>query len=246
MAGRLRIVSPPLTQDQLDGLPDPVRRYFLAAIMEGQPAVAAARLSQVGCLNMSDNDENWRHCASTQLVVTTRPGFHWNARISMAPGLQVYVRDSYVAQAGLLHATLLGIVTVADLRDTPELAQAELMRFLAEAVWYPTVLIPGNGVRWQPVDDVSAQASLGDGANRATLDFEFKNEGLISTVRAHERYRYLNGKFVPTTWQGRFSEYAWRDGMRIPLRAEVEWVLPDGRHPYWRGRIGSVCYEWVD
>lgn len=35
----------------------------------------------------------------------------------------------------------------------------ELMRLLGEAAWYPTVLLPGQGVRWQPVDDRSAEAT---------------------------------------------------------------------------------------
>ena len=39
-----------------------------------------------------------------------------------------------------------------------EVAQGELMRFFAEAAWYPTALLPSQGVRWQAVDDTSARA----------------------------------------------------------------------------------------
>jgi hypothetical protein len=32
--------------------------------------------------------------------------------------------------------------------------------------------------------------------------------------------------------------------MLIPIEAEVEWVLPGGPYPYWRGEITSIDYEY--
>jgi hypothetical protein len=236
----------PYVYEDTRGLPDPVRRYFRAVLKEGQPAVAAARLSHNGYFNMDDGRDRWKRFTSTQLIVTRRPGFHWTARISMAPGLHAYVRDGYIAEKGILHAKLLGLLTVAELGDTPEIAQGELMRFLAEAVWYPTLLLPGHGVRWLPIDGSSARATLDDGANKIALDFRFDDEGLITTVQAQERFRAVDGKLVPTLWQGKFSAYAWRDGMRIPMEGEVAWLLADRPHPYWRGSLTSVSYEWAE
>ena len=236
----------PYVHEDTRGLPDPVRRYFRAVLKEGQPAVAVARLSHSGYFNMDDGRDHWKRFTSTQLVVTRRPGFHWTAHIAMVPGLHAYVRDGYIAGKGILRAKLLGLLTVADLEDTPELAQGELMRFLAEAVWYPTVLLPGNGVNWLPIDGSSARATINDGENSVALDFRFDDEGLITTVQAQERFRAVDGKFVATRWQGTFSAYVWRDGMRIPLEGEVAWLLADGPHPYWRGRLTSVSYELAE
>ena len=33
------------------------------------------------------------------------------------------------------------------------------------------------------------------------------------------------------------------DGMRIPLAGEVEWILPEGPQPYWRGEILDIEYD---
>src|SRR6202008_2673629 len=106
---------------------------------------------------------------SDQRVITQCPGFDWNARIVVAPGFTVYVHDAYVGREGILDAKLLGLVTLAESRGTPEIARAELMRFLAEAAWYPTALLPSQGVQWEAVDDCSARASLVDGAHRVTM-----------------------------------------------------------------------------
>lgn len=41
-----------------------------------------------------------------------------------------------------------------------DLAEGEFMRFFAEAAWYPTALLPSQGVRWQAVDAHTASARL--------------------------------------------------------------------------------------
>jgi hypothetical protein len=43
------------------------------------------------------------------------------------------------------------------MRGTGEIAEGQLMGFFAEAAWYPTALLPGQGVRWEAVDDSSAR-----------------------------------------------------------------------------------------
>jgi hypothetical protein len=75
------------------------------------------------------------------------------------------------------------------------------------------------------------------------LRFTFNAQGLIDSVRAEARGRTVEGRVIPTPWQGRFWEYNERGGMRVPLEAEVAWLLPDGPEPYWRGRIVEVVYE---
>jgi hypothetical protein len=89
----------------------------------------------------------------------------------MAPGLNAFVHDAYVAGEGVLHAEFLGLVPLADLRGTPELAKGELLRYLAEAMWYPTALLPSQGVRWTPIDDNAARATLTDQSTTVSLDF---------------------------------------------------------------------------
>ena len=102
--------------------------------------VSAVRVEHTGTFNMSDTSEQWKLFTSDQRVIARLPGFDWDARIAMAPFLPVYVHDAYVAGEGMLYAKVIGLFSVADLRGTPEAARGELMRFLAEAAWYPTAL----------------------------------------------------------------------------------------------------------
>ncbi len=234
----------PLRYDsrELEGLPAPVQRYFRAVLKEGQTVVAAATVELTGTFNMSATGEQWKPFTSLQRVVIRRPGFLWDAKVSMLPGLTVRVVDSYIAGKGLLHAAILGLFTVADVSGDGEIARGEFMRFFAEAAWYPTALLPSQGVRWEAVDDRSANATIVDGPLTLTLLFRFNDAGLIGSVRAEARGAMVGKEMVMLPWEGNWSNYQTRDGMTVPLTGEVAWVRPEGRKPYFIGTVTSLTY----
>ncbi|MBW1996828.1 MAG: hypothetical protein JRJ29_02560 [Deltaproteobacteria bacterium] len=157
----MRVPIEPARYDskELSGLPVPVQRYFRAVLPDGQRMILAVTIEHAGTFNMSETGEEWRPFTSTQRVILKRQGFVWNGKIKMAPGLTARVHDAYIAGEGILNATLFGLIPVANLRGTPEMAHGELMRFLAEAAWFPTALLPSQGVQWEPADDFSAKAT---------------------------------------------------------------------------------------
>jgi hypothetical protein len=242
-----RVPVRPQTVDfrELEGLPAPVGRYFRTVLAKGQPMVAGVRLRHKGTFNMGETTDQWKPFTSDQLVVTRRPGFDWNGRVAMMPGLPVRVHDAYVTGEGILHASLLGLFSVVDMRGSGDVAEGELMRFFAEAAWYPTALLPSQGVRWEPRDDRSAYTTLTEGDISITMLFTFDERGLIETVRAEGRGRTVGDEIVPTPWQGRFWNYEERGGMLVPLDGEVAWLLPEGQKPYWRGHITEISYEFA-
>ena len=244
-AARVPIRPSTYSADELIALPAPVQRYFRAVLHDGQPMITAVQVQHSGTFNMGAAGENWKRFTSTQRVIAQRPGFDWEARIQMMPGLTGRVHDAYIAGEGILHASLFGLVSLANLRGTPEMARGELMRFLAEAGWYPTALLPSQGVQWKEIDDCSAEATLKDGETALTLLFRFDENGLVKSVHADARGRTVAGTVIPTPWEGTWSDYQRRDGMLIPTVGEAAWVLPEGRKPYWRGRITGLSYLFI-
>lgn len=231
---------------ELDALPDPVRRYFRAVLQDRQPLISTAIIRHHGDFNMGETTPQWKRFSSEQYVVTRRPGFVWDARIRMAPKITVHVHDAFIVGRGVLRAKLFGLVSVMRQPSTPELAQGELMRFLAEAPWYPTALLPSQGVRWQAVNDSQALAVKSDEGTEVRLLFTFDAQDLITTIYSEARYRDVGGRSVPTPWQGRFWNYQQRSDMLVPLSGEVAWLQPEGPQPYWRGNITDVRYESVE
>jgi hypothetical protein len=240
--GRRTIKPKIYDQKEIEDLPAPVQRFFRTVLKDGQAIVAAVKLSQQGQFNLSETESKWNSFTATQLVTTQRLGFDWDARIQMAPGLKAFVHDTYLLGEGNLHASLLGLFTLAKMHGTPELNQGELLRFFAEATWYPTALLPSQGVRWKAIDDTSARATLTDGATTVSLVFRFNAEGAIATIRAEARYR---DKLTTMPWNGRFWEYSVRNGMLIPLKGEVGWEYPEGTQLYFKGKVTEINHEFA-
>ena len=230
---------------ELAALPAPVQRYLRKALVEGSPVIAAVRVRHAGEFNMSETGQRWRPFSSDQLVRVHPPGFDWDASIRILPRMPVRVHDAYVEGDGILQAALLGLFPLVSLRGQGALAEGELMRFLAEAAWYPTALLPSQGVRWTKVDARAARAELRDGEVAVKLLFRFNDQDLIESVEAESRGRMVGEQVAPTPWGGRLWSYQRRAGMLVPLQGEVAWLLPEGARPYWRGRITTVEYQFA-
>jgi len=247
-AGRLPAPVGRYDAHEIDVLPAPVQRYFRAVLKDGQPLIAAATFELAGTINMSATGENWKPFTSWQRAVVHRPGFLWNGRVTMFPGLaavsQVNVHDSCISGVGMLHAAMLGLFTVAEVQGGGELARGELMRYFAEMAWYPTALLPSQCVRWEAVDDRSAHATLVDGAVALTLLFRFDEAGLISSVHADSRGAGVGKDMVMLPWDCSVSSYEMRNGMMVPTIGEAAWVRPEGRKPYFIGKLTSLVCEF--
>jgi hypothetical protein len=230
----------------IEPLPAPVRRFFEVALRPGQPLVTGAHLTTEGTFLMDAARNTWAPFKADQLFVVRPPGFDWDARIRMGSGISVFVRDAYRGGSGLLRAEVAGLVTVAAQEGAADLARGELMRWLAEACWFPTALLPGPGVRWEPVDESRARVTIEDHGVEASLEFRFGRDGLVASVFAPDRPRTVGGSNVPSPWEGSWTAWSPRNGMRVPSAGEVAWLLPEGRLPYWRGRVTSVAYTFAD
>jgi hypothetical protein len=238
--------TPPTRYDarELEGLPAPVQRYFRTVLNDGQPIITAVTIDIAGTFNMSPTAELWKPFTSHQRVVARRPGFLWDARIAMLPGVNVRVVDSYIVGKGLLHAAIQGLFTMADIQGEGEIARGEFMRWCAEVAWYPTALLPSQGVRWEAVDDHSAHATFADGPLTLTLLFRFNDAGPIGSFRAEARGGMVGDKMVMAPWEGVWSNYQVRDGMQVPSTGEVAWIRPEGRKPYFIGTVTALAFEF--
>ena len=224
----------------LDTLPAPAARYFRRVLRDGQPLVRSAVVTTDAEFFINDA---WRPLQATQVFVTSPAGFVWDARISLAPFMPAYVRDSYAAGTGTMTASLLGVYSLVDQSAIPELNAGALQRFLGEAIWLPTALLPSASVVWTARDDLSATVTLTDRGTSVSLLYRIDPDGLMTSISG-DRYKESNGTYTLQPWQIHCAEHAERDGMTIPLWCEVAWLDGSRAEPYWRGRITSVSYRY--
>ncbi|MDP9024171.1 MAG: hypothetical protein M3N13_02195 [Candidatus Eremiobacteraeota bacterium] len=111
-------------------------------------------------------------------------------------------------------------------------------------MWFPTALLPRSGVSWTSLSGNRARVTIADGGTTVSCDVDFGRRAEIVRVSAL-RHRDAHGKSGLTLWVGHWMDYRRIDGMMIPTKGEVEWMLPEGPFPYWRGRVIDAQYEFA-
>ncbi len=233
----------PKTTPEWAGLPRPVARYLGLALGERPRMVRSLRLRQAGGFRLRPSSRRWAALEARQEVTPgPRPCFVWRARIRPLPFLGLEVRDAYQGGVGSLRVRLAGWVPLLHQAGSPELAQGCLERYLAEAVWFPSALLPGQGVSWQAAGPDRAWACLEYAGARARLEFRFNRAGEVVEVRSPARPRAVKGGFEPTPWRGRFSGYRRAGRLWVPAGGEVAWLLSQGEFTYWRAEVTDLEY----
>lgn len=227
----------------LSALPEPVGRYFRRVLRDGQPLIRVALLNQMGELRTKPQSSRWLGFEARQLVVPSAPGFLWDARVTIAPFLHVRVRDAYIEGKGSGLASLLSALPIGADSGTPELNSGALHRYLAEAVWYPTALLPCAALKWSSLNRSKALATLTDSGITVSLEFWFNDAGEVTGVYSPGRWGRFNGEYRQVAWEGHFRNYHQRDGMWIPSEGEVGWYSSSEWQSVWRGTLAESRYE---
>lgn len=229
--------------DSFSNLPPPVSRYFKHVLVDGQKLINIVKIDQSGVLRTSMKSDFWSSFTARQVVVPPATGFVWNAKVKMPLGTHVGVLDSYSSGVGMGRVSILSAFTVTSDADKPELNSAALLRYLAEAVWYPTALLPNSGVVWTSIDDYSAMATLTDSGITVSLEFHFNDCNEVASIYSPNRFARLNGEYKQLPWEGHFKDYQVQGGMRIPIYGEVGWYKDRTLQLVWKGKLINVEYQ---
>jgi hypothetical protein len=225
-------------------LPPPVSRYFKHVLASDQRLIETIKIYQSGVLRTSTKTDAWLSFTAEQVVVPTATGFVWNAKVDMPLGTHVRVIDSYSAGVGAGRVSLLSAIVIASDSGEPELNSASLQRYLAEAVWYPTALLPQSGVVWTAIDDRSATARLTDSGITVSLEFRFNDADEVIAIYSPGRFSRIDGEYKQMPWEGHFQDYQVRGGMRIPMYGEVGWYENEALQLVWKGNIIDAKYQF--
>jgi hypothetical protein len=134
-----------------------------------------ARFHQRGELRTDVRSRRSFSFAATHTVSSLSLGFVWNARVQLMPLFHIHVVDAYVAGEGSSRVNLLPALTIASQSSGFETNSGSLHRYLAEAVWYPTALLPSAALRWSAINSNKAVATLTHAGVTVSLEFWFND-----------------------------------------------------------------------
>ena len=237
-AGALEMSSIPV--GQADNLPPPVARY-LRRVLPATALIQEVWLRQVGVLKADLDSDRWMPFEAEHIVVPPATGFVWKARVRVAPMLHISVRDALIDRGGSGHVSLLSAFALKSDGGTMPMNSGSLHRYLAEAVWYPTALLPGPNLRWSPIDATRSLATLTNGKETVSLEFRFAASGEVTGIYTPGRWGTFDEGYRQVPWEGHFRNYREWNGVVVPTEGDVGWQIHDEWQTVWKGRV--TTYE---
>ncbi len=214
-----------------------VAQYFHHVLSGNRTEITKVSLSQSGKLRPSPTSAKWMSFTARHEIWPQETRFLWNARIRLVRGIHLRVVDSYVGGVGSGRVQLLSLLPLASATDVPELNSGALHRYLAEAVWYPTALLPRAKVRWHEISEEAAQATLTEHDLTVSLEFRFNRNGEVTGIYSPGRYGRFGNRYIQVPWEGHFSNYQMVNGIRIPMQGEVGWYHEGNLELVWKAKI---------
>lgn len=227
----------------VSGLPAPAQRFFRFAIAPGTPLYTVAEISMHGQFSLGDKAKPNDVPMRAQQILATPHGFVWKVRTGGA--LRFSGSDGDNAGTSWSRFWLYGIVPVARAGNNHDHARAAFGRHVAEAVfWTPAALLPGEGIRWEPVDDTTARVTVTRRGLEQAVDVFVDPDGRPGKV-VFQRWSDANPgkKFQLQPFGGHLSQFRNFNGFRLPTCVEAgNWFDTDDYFPFFKAIVTSVRF----
>lgn len=222
-------------------LPEPVRKYLSHVIREGEQQIRFVTVRQRGEWRALSQPK-WGKLNAIAYHSGTIPGLVWHARIAQSPWSWTTAQLLYGNGHGSGYVKFWGFLTLFD-PSGPEVSMALLSRILMETVWFPTALIPGGMLRWEPINATSAKAYLSDNGRMISAIFHFNEKNEIERVITRDKYRDAETSYEREQCTMYCSDYRDFGGILIPTNVRLEWNMEEGDFEYARITVPSARIE---
>ena len=228
-----------IEKEDLEGLPDPVKRWLNFSQVIGKEKIKTVRLKQKGLMRTSPGQKGMKTTAD-QYFNTETPSFIWLARVNMAPLIYFAGKDKYDDGRGHMLIKVLSLFPVVDDRGE-EMDQGTLTRYLGEIIWFPTAAL-SDYISWEEIDSRSAKATMSYQGVTASAVFNFDEEGRVSSYNC-ERYYNSDDGYRLENYHAPVWDYQEFSGIKIPTQAKAIWKLESGDYEYYDMEITGLEFN---
>jgi hypothetical protein len=228
------------TANMIAGLPEPARRYFTFAIMEGTPLLTVAEIEMRGRFSLGNKGApNYMDMEASQ-VLSAPAGFVW--KMSGGSGM---MRMSGSDSGRWTRFWLAGLTPVARFGGTPDHTRSAFGRYVAEAAfWTPAALLPGPDVKWEVVDENTARFTMIYDGLAQSVDVTVDAEGRPTVVQ-FQRWSNANPEsvFRLQPFGGFLSDFQEVAGFRVPMHVEAgNFFGTDEYFPFYIADVSEIRF----
>lgn len=240
---RDRLVSPAtpdeISEEDLEHLPEAVRRYLHLAGAVGGPRVHHFKVLWRGRIRNQPRDP-WMEFTAEQHNFPHEPS-RFFLLYAKKGGLPVDVLHTYLDGAANMRVRLLSAIQLVNTKG-PDLDRAETVTVFNDLCLLAPGALVDPSIRWETRDEKTTRAQYTAGANTISAVLSFNEAGeLVNFVSDDRLAASADGKeLTPMRWSTPVSDY--RDFGRWHLfsRGEGRWHPPAGEYAYLQAEVVHV------
>lgn len=229
-----------INKNMLSPLPKIVQKWLENSGVVGKEKTKTIYLKQKGLIRLNP-EENWSKAEAEQYITTESPAFLWRVKLSMMPLIDVFGRDYFINGKGQMKMKVASLLTVVDVKNNEKVNQATLQRYLAEIIWYPSAAISPY-ISWESIDEYSAKANMSYKGVAGSVTFHFDENGDIKKISAL-RYKGSDKQAELKEWLGEIKEYSIVNGVKIPTKVDLSWILSGKKFTWYKIKITDINYN---
>ena len=235
----------PLTnsiEDTIASKPLIVQKW-LRSSMEDTDYINSVRLQQKGRMRTKP-ETRWMPFTAEQYVSVPDASFIWTTEVELFSEIELTGRDRLESGEGEMSIKLLGLIPIVEEKSNPKINSGSLMRYLAEICWYPTAALDKR-IRWEPVGNTSAEASMKINDVSVSGTFYFTPEGNFEAFESQRFYGGGNNSNLET-WHIEALDYSTFHGVKIPNKAEITWKFLEGDFKWLELEVVDIDYNTTE
>jgi hypothetical protein len=232
-----RTFDPRMTRE----LPAPAQRWLRRAIAPGTPLYRRAVLRMDGFILRRQGEAPQRMRA--EQVLAPPRGFIWKAEVGIGRVLRIHGFDRYADGAGELRWWLFGLVPIVRSAGD-DVTRSAAGRLAGEAVLVPATLLPTFGVRWEPVSENVARATMDVDGEAVSFTIDVATDGRLKRVvidRWNSDPRNGDVGYLPFVVE--FDGERVFDGFTIPAHVRAGWEREGQVHVFFDAELRHVEYR---
>jgi len=232
--------APPLSLEDLTGLPAPVRRYVQRSGAIGKPRPQNMRFAFDADMYRGPGQAPM-HATSIQYTFFDRPAriFLMKARMF---GLPVRALHVYRQEQATFTVRVASLVDMVDLRGA-EISAAETVTVLNDLCLMAPGALADPRLAWSPIDDRTAAVTFTNGPHRVAATVAFNDRDELVDFWSDDRPESSSGRFVPSRWSTPVDEYRDVGGSHLIHRGRAVYARPDGPFTYGSFTLRSIEYD---
>ena len=215
-----------------EALLNKLRAFCLPGGEEAARHIHAIHIQEKGEMRATPR-ARWIPFTAQQTIDTSQSNFCWKAHLD-GKLLPVSVIDGYEHHHGRLLAKV-GPLTTQRVEGIPA-DKGELQRYLASFIYCPAMLLNNPALEWTSAGLLTLRVRDREDATGAAVDIELTDGGKPLACRA-DRPRMVGREFVITPWLAVADDFSEHEGLRVPRRLDVSWLIADGWFSYYRSVV---------